>query len=98
MLGHALQLFGKKSAKEMRSRSLEPFTTGAASISAPLGIAQGGAEFTAMAAASLSFMMVISPGALAWPPGIGVGPTITRTAAADGAVQSSSATVTDRST
>src|ERR1700684_3411226 len=70
-----------KPANTTQSRPMTPFTTGAASTIAPRGTPYGTGDPTASAKANFSFTTVISPADLASPFWIGVGPTITRTAA-----------------
>src|ERR1700730_11421610 len=70
-----------KSANAMRSRPIRPRLTGATSTIAPRGTPNGTADSTASAKASLSLTTVRSAAARASPPGIGVGPVSTRTAA-----------------
>src|SRR5215469_9894885 len=70
-----------KSANTTRLWPGRPLRTGAMATSAPRGTPYGAAESTASANASFSLMTVRSPVAVAAPPGIGVGPGTTRTAA-----------------
>src|SRR5579863_968304 len=70
-----------KSANTTQLRPIDPSTTGATSTIAPRGTPYGTGEETARAKASFSFTTVMSPDDLAAPFWIGVGPTITRTAA-----------------
>src|SRR2546430_813055 len=68
-------------ANATRSRRIWRGLTGATSRIAPRGTPKGTADSTASAKASFSLMTVRSPAARASPPGIGVGPVSTRTAA-----------------